>query len=47
MDIQKTVDFVSEIKKKKINKIIEALDNRLYIYWKEKLHCCRFSNENK
>lgn len=40
MDIQKTVDFASEIKK--INKIIEALDNRLYIYWKENFTAADF-----
>lgn len=40
MNIQKTIDFASEIKS--INNIIELLDDGLYIYWKENFTAADF-----
>lgn len=40
MNIQKTVDFTSEIKK--INNIIKGLDACLYSYWKENFTAADF-----
>ena len=40
MNIQKTIDFASEIKN--INNIIELLDDGLYTYWKENFTAADF-----